>query len=655
MTYTPGTAIDLSNKGVPVAVPALHWAVVTGPGYPATAPTFDLTTPWDQGEAWFSFGTTPDGTVPGGNEQPVALEYSHVPSLLISAGGAWSAVQPAARVAASRWQSARPQGLAVLHHWGHTTAVDILRTGVWSPVPVRDRQHAAGWQRAQPLPITGRRGKWRAAPTVDADLRVDWTRSAAHRDNHLTLVYQPHLPARDAQVAGGYCRSDEFGQYPLQGVAEYVPGHPVAFTFAGQQYVPAAEFLFTRPRASGRLSPVGIVAAGHWQPPDQRDVWHRLPWGFGRASDPPPISSRYPDYNGPIYLIDVADPPEILDTYMIANSVSLVVLPDRIPVDTTGIRVSRDIDEFAWKITADMKGRTSQALVRPTAAGPKTVELTINGHVWQFIIDRIAGKGQHASEDFTISGESRTRLLAAPYAPQRSAVNAEDINALQVCNDQLEYTGFTLNWDYMSLGPDDWTITAGAFSFQQQTPMQIIARVAAATGAVIRPALAGDALSVVPRYRAAPWAWDTEIMERIIPAEMMLSWDSDWVPNPEYNSCYVSGTSHGVAVDVRRTGTAGDQPAPDVLDDLITDTAPARWRGIAEICKGGNQEVATRVIPLMPYGSAPGLVEPAMLCEILDPDDTWRGLCLSTEITCSGPGCSRVQQTIKLERHHGNS
>ncbi|WP_203230087.1 hypothetical protein [Azotobacter chroococcum] len=97
---------------------------------------------------------------------------------------------------------------------------------------------------------------------------------------------------------------------------------------------------------------------------------------------------------------------------------------------------------------------------------------------------------------------------------------------------------------------------------------------------------------------------------------------SEWSPQPEWNSCYVSGTSHGVAVDVRRAGTAGDAPAPDVYDELITGTDAARARGIAELAKGGNQEIVTLDLPLFPEATAPGLIEPAMLCEVRDIDGT---------------------------------
>ena len=141
-------------------------------------------------------------------------------------------------------------------------------------------------------------------------------------------------------------------------------------------------------------------------------------------------------------------------------------------------------------------------------------------------------------------------------------------------------------------------------------------------------------------------------MYSTIPAEIITDSSGEWSPQPEGDSVYVSGTSHGVAVDVRRQGTAGNKPAPDVFDDLITATDAARARGISEISKGGHQEIASRTIPLFPVGSAPGLVEPGMLCEVRDPGDTWRGLCLGVDISADGIGASRVSQVLRLERHH---
>ena len=429
----------------------------------------------------------------------------------------------------------------------------------------------------------------------------------------------------------------------------YVPNTGLlAFSFGGQRYAPSTApnvfFDFRYEPAARVIQPVDSGTAISINKARSVNRLLHLLWGRARALDPVPTGIDYPDYQGPITVI-VPPPaePDILETYMIANSVSVVVLPDRVPLDMTGIRIGRDIDSFAWTLSAQLFGRTSLNQVRPDAAGPKEVEVTINGHTWVFLIERYSGTGKLADERYTLTGASRTQLLAAPYAPARSQVNTAPINAELAASNELINTGFTLEWDTWTLGPPDWTMPAGAFSYQAQTPMQVIAALAETAGGV---------LTILPRYRAPVWQWSSAIMDRIIPAAIISDWGSEWQPQPEWNSCYVSGTNYGVSVDVRRAGTAGDNPAPDVFTEWMTGTDPARSRGTAELCKGGDQEVVTLNLPLFPEATAPGLVTPAQLCEVRDVQETWRGLCLSTEITAEGVGASRVKQTLRLERHH---
>ncbi|MCY1363163.1 hypothetical protein D9M69_499110 [compost metagenome] len=319
----------------------------------------------------------------------------------------------------------------------------------------------------------------------------------------------------------------------------------------------------------------------------------------------------------------------------------------------TDLRLSLDADSYSWKFSGNLFGVTSLNQVRPDGNGPKTIEISINGWQWLVMVERYSRAAAFPAERYSISGSTRTQLLAEPYAPRRSAVNAVDINARQVVEDLLDLTGFTVDWDALGIGPPDWTISAGALRYQDQTPMQVVARVAEAVGAIIRPARDADAFAVVPRYRDAVWHWGSTLVDRIIPAEIIVDLSSEWTPQPVWNAVYVSGTTHGVSVDVRRAGTAGDKPAPDVFDDLITATDAARSRGICELSKGGNQELVSLTIPLFPVdGSAPGLVEPGRLCEVREAGDTWRGLCLGVDISAEGVGASRVSQVLKLERHH---
>ncbi|MGU0692152.1 hypothetical protein ACSEV1_28490 [Pseudomonas aeruginosa] len=82
-----------------------------------------------------------------------------------------------------------------------------------------------------------------------------------------------------------------------------------------------------------------------------------------------------------------------------------------------------------------------------------------------------------------------------------------------------------------------------------------------------------------------------------------------------------SGTQR-VSVQVRRAGTAGEESAPDVMEDWMTGTEVARSRGICELSKGGNQAIETRRIPLFQKDDGvPGLVQPGMLVEVIDVDE----------------------------------
>ena len=560
---------------------------------------------------------------------------------------AWSGTRAVQVDSVGTWQQATPANKAAAVGWSGHDAKDDATQLAWGAGEAHDLHAAAGFG---------------AVPPKDAGLQGAWDKSIQQVDLRIMLTYDPAPARMDATAAPRYHRSDEHGpRYDAALERErslYVPGTGLlAFSFGGQRYAPSTApnvfFDFRYEPAARVIQPVDSGTAISINKARSVNRFLHLLWGRARALDPVPTGIEYPDYQGPITVI-VPPPaePDILETYMIANSVSVVVLPDRVPLDMTGIRIGRDIDSFAWTLSAQLFGRTSLNQVRPDAAGPKQVEVTINGHVWVFLIERYSGTGKLADERYTLTGASRTQLLAAPYAPARSQVNTAPINAELAASNELINTGFTLEWDTWQLGPPDWTMPAGAFSYQAQTPMQVLAALAETAGGVVSPALAADVLTILPRYRAPVWQWSSAIMDRIIPAAIVSDWGSEWQPQPEWNSCYVSGTNYGVSVDVRRAGTAGDNPAPDVFTDWMTGTDPARSRGAAELCKGGNQEVVTLNLPLFPEATAPGLVTPAQLCEVRDVEETWRGLCLGTEITAEGVGASRVKQTLRLERHH---
>lgn len=574
----------------------------------------------------------------------------------------WSAARPAGPppVAAS-WRATQSCDVQHLASWRAAQAAEQALRARWAASQAQDAATGVPWATALARLDGATAALWAASRVVDLSLQGRWDASLRPVDVRLLLIYNPAPPARDSSHTLRTRRSDETG--PRRNAASvisaglYVPGSgPLMFEFAGRPYFPPTspevffDFRYTPPVV--RIQPIDSGVAARWRPARTLNLGMAVPWGRARALDGALTGIAYPDYPGPVKPLPPPPPdPEILDAYMIANCVTLVVLPSRTPIEAKNLRVALDADSYSWSFSAEIFTRAALELVRPDASGGREVELDINGWRWVLVVERYSRQLRFPTEAYTITASTRSQLLAAPYAPARTALNAAPINAAQAATEQLLYTGFTLDWQ-----ATDWTFPAGALSYQGQTAMQVIARLAETVGAIVRPAPDADALEVLPRYPVPPWEWsqvDAPI-SRIIPPVMMTELSGEWTPQPAWNACYTSGTAHGVSMLVRRAGTAGDTPAPDVYDDWLTDQAANQARGTHELSRGGNIELVGMTLPLFPHHDdhGVGLILPGQLCRVPEETGPWVGLCLGVEISAEGTGAADVRQQIKLERNH---
>ncbi|MDH0894217.1 MULTISPECIES: hypothetical protein [unclassified Pseudomonas] len=589
--------------------------------------------------------------------------------LSLRLGGSWRRAAPAdRRQDALSWSATGRRDVRRGGGWSIAAPADrSITRAPWSAVPARDRASSLAWEIAQALGADLRSMPWGWVPACDLSAWAGWDRSIQPRDLVLSVIYNPKPARKDARVLAGHRRVNEFGpRYNAATALQdslYIPGTgPLVFSFGGRAYFPptspAVYFDFRYEPERPRIQPTDMrPGAVRWQSARrlQRAAW--LPWGRATPTDGELTELPYIDYPGPVKpLPEPPADPTILDTYMIANIVNVVVLPSRTPVEVQNLRLALDADSYSWSFSCDLFTRAALDLVRPGVDDGREIEVTINGYPWVFLVERYTRNRKFAREAYTITGATRTQLLGAPYAPPRTALNSAPITARQAAESELLNTGFTLLWDAENVGPPDWTFPAGTLSYQGQTAIQVIARIAETVGAIVRPAPAADELEVRPRYVAPPWAWgdvDTPI-SRVIPPVMMTDLSGEWTPQPAWNACYTSGTSHGVSMLVRRAGTAGDNPAPDVFDDWLTGQEANQQRGIHELSKGGNIEIVGFRLPLFHAADdhGVGLVLPGMLCRVPEESGPWVGLCLSVEISAEGTGASRVWQQLKLERHH---
>ena len=345
----------------------------------------------------------------------------------------------------------------------------------------------------------------------------------------------------------------------------------------------------------------------------------------------------------------VPEPPpqnEILQVYFIMHSLAVVVLPSRTAIDVKSTNLSIDIDAFAW--TMSMQISDGIELIRPDINGNKEIEINIDGYIWEFIVESYTENKAFADNSWTVTGRSKTAYLSAPYKLPISNTYTSLINAAQIIDNELLNSGFTATYNTV-----DWAVNADAFSYQNLTAMQAIRRIADAVGGVILPHQSANSLIINPRYQSSPWNWGVATPKAIITHDIIAGMNGNWQPKPDINGVYVGGNTTGVQCFVKRTGTAGDQLAPQYIDNLITHVDPGREKGRNIIANRGKQEVVDVELPILPIGQTPEIYQCGDLLEIQE-TTTWRAMVLKLNIKASNDnGLISAEQTVTLEKHYG--
>src|SRR5690606_38121477 len=165
-------------------------------------------------------------------------------------------------------------------------------------------------------------------------------------------------------------------------------------------------------------------------------------------------------------------------------------LPDRTPLPVLSVSLQGELGSWAWTFTAPM-ARAGLALLDDGTDAPTEIEVTINGHVWTFIVDGYDDNRRFASNTCTLRGRSRSALLSEPHAARRTYTESADRQASQLADQELAGSGWTLLWD-----APDWLVPAGAFSYQDLSPLDAVAAVANSIGAAVLSAPADKELVV---------------------------------------------------------------------------------------------------------------------------------------------------------------
>jgi|SRR5690554_190295 len=372
---------------------------------------------------------------------------------------------------------------------------------------------------------------------------------------------------------------------------------------------------------------------------------NNIPWGDGFhvwgtetplewTSDPTPL----PDQPAP-------PEPEIEDFYNMATDLTVIDVATQTALAIDDVSMSLDIDSFAWTLSARVLNRASMNLAMPS----KLIKVSTMGYDWIFVVESYSST-RGIGTTYRIQASSQSRMLDAPWQDISSNVEAAATTWKQAAESLMP-----LGWSVEFNRIQDYIIPAGAWSYIDKTLKAALADLLEAIGVVAIPDMSQQVLHIQPRYKYAPWEYNAASTEPdvIVHEAMIISESGQYHPANVHNGVWVSGNSrHGVIVEAVREGTDGLPAAADVYHDLIVDVDAGRQKAKQIIAASGSKTLVTLETIITDEQASPGLITPGMLVEIRSDGETWRGICLSTNV--AGAGLPAITQTITVERDHGD-
>ncbi len=257
-----------------------------------------------------------------------------------------------------------------------------------------------------------------------------------------------------------------------------------------------------------------------------------------------------------------------------------------------------------------------------------------------FKAERWSDASAFNEESATISGRSLTAYLSSSYVVPASDTEANDRTMAQLAEQQLP-TGWTLDWQAAN-----WLVPGNNWSFENETPITAIQRLAEAAGAFVLPDMANKAITVKPRYPALPWQLASTPPDVVIPRSIMLTKGRQRDRGKEVNGVWVSsgGNVLGPCL-VKRQGSGADRLLPAQLNPLMVDTDGIRAFGSALLAEAGARTDDDIDIPL---SEDTGLLLPGLIAATPDGKGYTRGLRISA--SWSEQEGLLVSQGLTIER-----
>ncbi|HOW77367.1 MAG TPA: hypothetical protein PK959_15835 [Candidatus Competibacteraceae bacterium] len=331
--------------------------------------------------------------------------------------------------------------------------------------------------------------------------------------------------------------------------------------------------------------------------------------------------------------------PALRRSYRVLNTASLIRVSDSTDLPCSSIKVSLDWASWCWSLSATLIGPAAHDLV---PAYPGKVRATLNGFVWDFVVDDLRYNRSFGAFSATLSGRSPAAVMAEPYSATRSYTEANLATAQQLALQEL-ISGWQLDW---AVTLTDWTVPANTYQYQNLTPLASILRIIKATGGRVYADAVDSVLHALPKWPIAPWDWASAVPDQSLSSSYTLTEQRNAAPGAEYDCIVVSGgVNNGICALATRDGMPGTYPANAVVDALITDLAPATARAVQEIADAWPMKHYSLSLPLQATPAGAGLLMPGTIFDFVDGADGWRGLVTGVTLTA---GRNSIVQDLEV-------
>lgn len=497
----------------------------------------------------------------------------------------------------TRYDSDIPLARASVVTWGECLSVSRSTSVVYQYNLVVPRWRDTSWQTTTPVsasPVT----KWQDHIRTRRDLVAPWSESLS-------------VPKTSGHASGSTTAVYSQRRTPWQLTIHPQPGKELVIPVIPPQvcYTPplgnAVHFLFETP----------VYAT------NDANLLFRC-----AIYDPPPGATK---------VVPVSK------AYIVINDTHLRRADDSTEIPTFGMSMSIDMDSWTWQFSAEMHAQDIAKVMPDISGAPAKLRVTINGNDFFVLAEDIAKTRGFASTKIKVSGRGHSAVLDDPYSPVKTFGNTAARTAQQLMNDALTVNstpiGWTVDWQLT-----DWLVPAGAWS-HQGTYASAVKTIAKAAGGFIHPDALTQTLHVKKRFNVAPWERAGATPDIQLPSSAVVNEGVAWKTKAPYNSVYVSGAdTNGVLINVVRNGSAGDVPAPMIVDNLITHVDAARQAGIAVLADTGHIAEYSLSLPVL---ASSGIILPGMLMQYDDAVSV-RGVVKGVSIAV---GEKTVRQSVLVE------